>query len=96
MKLLQHLARQVIRAQAHGATPGPLVDSVAIPVIAGPQTDRRRHPCVEISTPSSLGPPTSTSATPGRRGPRRVEFPLRPMIAVNADGHELTFCAPER
>jgi hypothetical protein len=33
MKLLQHLARQVIRAQVHGATPGRLVDSVAIPVI---------------------------------------------------------------
>jgi hypothetical protein len=26
MKLLQRLARQVIRAQVHGATPGRLVD----------------------------------------------------------------------
>jgi hypothetical protein len=81
MKLLQRLARQVIRAQVHGATPGRLVDSVAIPVTAGPQSDRRRHPCVEISTPIVAWSTDKHLGDAPAGGIARVEFPLRTLTS---------------
>ncbi|MCU1630648.1 MAG: hypothetical protein JWP64_5597, partial [Pseudonocardia sp.] len=63
MKLLQHLARQVIRAQVHGATPGRLVDrttsSSAGRGVASARRQRRRGPRV---TAQRLVQPSRSSA----------------------------------